>query len=134
MKKKIVWIILLVIVVGAGIGVAVVWNKPHRNAANEDAIPVTAVNLFKEYSSNETTANGKYLNKNLEVTGQVAALDTNQDGAVAIILQTDDIMSGIMCTMHDKGLAVKTGETVTVKGFCSGFVSDVKLTDCVLKK
>jgi outer membrane usher protein FimD/PapC len=134
MKKKTVWIILLVIIVGAGIGIAVVWNKPHRNAANEDAIPVTAVNLFKEYSSNETTANSKYLNKNLEVTGQVASLDTNQDGAVAVILQTDDIMSGIMCTMHDKGVPVKTGETVTVKGFCSGFVSDVKLTDCVLKK
>jgi len=134
MKKRTVLIIIAGLLVCAGIAGAVIWNKPHRSAASEDAMPVTAIGLFKEYAANETTANTKYLNKNLEVTGQVAALDTNQDGAVAVILQTDDIMSGIMCTMHDRDVAVKTGETVTIKGFCSGYVSDVKLTDCVLKK
>jgi len=134
MKKKTVLIILVGIVVCIGIAIAIVWNKPHRNAASETAMPVTAVGLFKEYAANEATANARYLNKNLEVTGQVASLDTNQDGAVAVILQTDDIMSGIMCTMHDKEVTVKAGETVTIKGFCSGYVSDVKLTDCVVKK
>jgi len=134
MKKRTVLIIIAGLLVGACVAGVVMWNKPHRNAASEDAMPVTAVGLFKEYTANETTANAKYLNKNLEVTGQVASLDTNQDGAVAVILQTDDIMSGIMCTMHDRNVAVKAGETVTIKGFCSGYVSDVKLTDCVLKK
>lgn len=134
MKKKNILIIILLILAAIGIAIAVMWNKPHRNAASGDAMQVNAVALFKEFSTNEAAANAKYLNQNLEVTGQIASLDTNQDGAVALILQTDDLMSGVMCTMKDKDPAVKTGDNVTVRGFCSGFVSDVKLTDCVLKK
>jgi flagellar basal body-associated protein FliL len=133
MKKKNILFLLLGLIIVAGIAAYMMWNKPHPKAEDKKGIPVTAVSLFKEYSTNETAANQQYLNKVLEVTGAVSTIDTNQDGAVAVILQTDDIMNGIMCTMRDKNQPLSKGSSVTIKGFCSGFVGDVKLTDCVIK-
>lgn len=133
MKKKNILFLLLGVIVVAGIAAYMMWNKPHPKAEDKKGIPITAVSLFKEYTTNETAANNQYLNKVLEVSGAVSAIDTNQDGAVAVILQTDDIMNGIMCTMRDKNQAIAKGSNVTIKGFCSGFVGDVKLTDCVIK-
>jgi hypothetical protein len=134
MNKKRILLIVLALVVAGGIIAAWQWNKPHRKAEDEKGIAITAVSLFNEYAANEAAANTKYLNKTLDVTGAIAQLDTNQDGQVALILKTDDLIGGVMCTMRDKNVAVTTGATVKVKGFCSGFLSDVKLTDCILDK
>lgn len=134
MKRKNILLVLLgIVVVGLIVGIRM-WNKPHPKAEDAQGIPVTAVALFKEYQTDEKAANAKYLNKALEVNGVVASIDTNQEGGIAVILQSDDIMSGVMCTMRDKNQNVVKGSTVTLKGFCSGFVSDVKLTDCVVKQ
>ncbi|PZF70795.1 OB-fold protein [Taibaiella soli] len=133
MKKKNILLVLLGIVVIVIIVGVRMWNKPHPKAEDAKGIPVTAVALFKDYSTDENAANTKYLNKVLEVNGTVASIDTNQEGGIAVILASDDIMSGVMCTMRDKNQTVAKGNTVTLKGFCSGFVSDVKLTDCVVK-
>jgi len=133
MKKKNILLVLLGIVVIVIIVGVSMWFKPHPKAEDTKGIPVTAVGLFKEYQTDEKAADAKYLNKVLEVNGTVATIDTNQEGGIAVILQSDDIMNGVMCTMRDRNQSVAKGSTVTLKGFCSGYVSDVKLTDCVIK-
>lgn len=133
MNKRVILLVLLAgIVAGVGIGLYM-WNKPHRKAENEKGIPVTAEALFREFSANESAANTKYLNKLLEVTGTVSGEETNQDGQLALVLESGDPMFGVMCTMREKNIKVAAGSTVTIKGFCSGYVSDVKITDCILK-
>ncbi len=134
MNKKRILLILLAIAIVGGIVAAWQWNKPHRKAEDEKGIAITAVDLFKEYAANEAAANAKYLNKTLDVTGEISSLDTNQDGQVALIIKTDDPISAVMCTMRDKNVVVTAGTTVKVKGFCSGYFTDVKLTDCILDK
>jgi len=129
--KKILLILLVIVLAGAGIGIYQ-WNKPHKTVDSEKGIPVQAKLLFSEFSSNEQAANKKYLNKALEVTGEVATVDQNQDKQKYIVLKTDDAFNGVMCTMRDSNQVPAVGQTVTVKGFCSGFTSDVKLTDCML--
>ncbi|XZF12519.1 OB-fold protein [Chitinophagaceae bacterium MMS25-I14] len=132
MKKKIILILLLIVIV-AGAIIAKMWYKPHPKAENQDAISVTAASVFKEYSADEQGCNTRYLNKVLAVTGTVASVDTNQDGAIVVVLQSDDPLNGVVCTMRDKNASVAKGSQVTIKGFCSGFVGDVKLTDCITK-
>lgn len=130
MKKVLIAVLLL-----AAIGGSVfyfVMNKPHKDVNDEKAISIAAPQLFSEYIANEQMANNKFLNKAIEVNGTVATIDENQDKQKFIVLQTDDALNGVMCSMRSNDFSVKPGETITVKGFCSGFVGDVKLTDCVL--
>lgn len=132
MKK--IFIGLLILVAIGGATYYYVMHKPHKSVADETAISISAQELFTAFSSNEQSANSKYLNKALEVSGVVLSIDENQDKQPYIMLQTDDMMYGIMCTLHDKKTTVHKGDTIKVKGFCSGLVGDVKLTDCIISQ
>lgn len=130
MKKFV--IVLLVLAAIAGAVYYFVINKPHRDVNDETAISMAAPQLFAEFTANEAVANKKYLNKAILVSGIVSTVEENQDKQKYIILQTDDALNGIMCTMRSNDFSTKAGDQVSIKGFCSGFVGDVKLTDCVL--
>ncbi|MBL7712540.1 MAG: hypothetical protein JNL13_08760 [Chitinophagaceae bacterium] len=130
MKKFIAIIIVLAAIAGAVYYFVI--NKPHRDVNDEAAIEIAAPQLFAEFTANEAEANKKYLNKAILVSGIVSAVEENQDKQKYMILQTDDALNGVMCTMRSNDFSTKTGDQVSVKGFCSGFVGDVKLTDCVL--
>ncbi len=105
------------------------WNKPHQNIAVTTGINIDAANLFKEFSETEKTATAKYNGKVLEIRGIVSGISTNQEGKTIVQLQTDDPMFGINCTM-EKNSKFKEGETVTLKGICSGFTTDVIIIRC----
>lgn len=125
-------IALLVLAAVAGSVYYFVINKPHKDVNDETAISMAAPQLFAEFTANEQEANKKYLNKAILVSGMISTVEENQDKQKYIILQTDDALNGIMCTMRTNDFSAKAGDQVSVKGFCSGFVGDVKLTDCVL--
>ena len=69
----------------------------------------------------------------IEVTGAVAGINTNQEGKTIVQLQSNDALFGVNCTM-EKETGIKQGETVTIKGVCSGFTTDVILIRCYLIK
>ena len=134
MLKKLLIIVLILVLAGGAIG-AYMWFKPHPKVENAKGIIVTAPALAKEYSTDEKTADGKYLNKAIEVSGTVGEVDKNQDGGIMAILQTEDPTTGIQCTMREKNISVDKGQAITIKGFCSGNgITGVSLTDCVIKK
>lgn len=115
----------------AGIIAASLWYQPHPTAEGEKGTRISAAALQQAYSSNETAANARYLDKVLEVTGTVAATEKNQDGKTVIYL--DDALTGVGCTLRDAGVGVKDGQPVVVKGFCSGSNGmGVALRECVL--
>ncbi len=132
MKKKIFWTILLLIITGAFLGWRM-WNKPHAKVEDKDAISVTATALSKRYMVNEVDANRKYLNKVLEIEGQVASMEKNQDGKSVIMLMGEGDGYGVQCTMRDVSPLPDSGATVHIKGFCSGSTMfGVLLTDCIV--
>jgi hypothetical protein len=134
MVKKILIAILVLGIIGAAVGYYE-WNKPHQKVEDSVGIALTAAQLSKEYAADEKAANAKYLNKAIEVSGMVSEVDKNQDGGLMVILDTGDPMTGVQCTMRDKGVTVNKGQTVTLKGFCSGSgITGVTLTDCVINK
>ncbi len=95
---------------------------------------MTAQALSKAYNINEKMADSLYLNKAIEVSGTVSEIEKNQDGGTMIVLQTDDPMAGVQCTMREKDVTVAQGAQVVIKGFCSGNgITGVSLTDCVMK-
>ena len=113
------------------------YNKPKPDITELKAAPVTAVNLFQDYSANESKANRLYLNKAVQVTGKVLDVKQGQDKHLQIILDAGDPMFGVACTMDktakdSKRTAVRPGDQVTVKGICSGFLNDVVLVSSIL--
>lgn len=134
MIKRLLLIALILILAGISIGVYE-WNKPAKKAEDIKGIQITAIALSKDYAANEKNADGKYLNKDIEVSGTVGEVDSNQDGGVMIVLQTDDPGTGIQCSLRDKEVIISKGQNITIKGFCSGNgITGVSLTGCVVKK
>jgi hypothetical protein len=134
MLKKILIGIFLLALIGVCTGVYL-WNKPHQKVEDVKGVTLTASVLSKEYGADEKKADAAYLNKAIEVSGTISEVDKNQDGGVMVVLQTEDPMTGVQCAMREKDVAVTKGQTITIKGFCSGNgITGVSLTDCVIKK
>ena len=133
MIKKLLIIVLLCAIVGAAIG-AYIWNKPRKKVESEKGIPVTAVQLCKSFSDDKTKASALYLDKALEVTGEVSDININQDGGKMVLLKTGDPILAVQCTFRDNNVTVEKGKTIKVKGYYSDFsdITGVLLTDCVL--
>ena len=111
------------------------YNKPARNVAAETGIPVTATELYYKFTSNELQANQAYLNKVLQVSGQVLEVKSMPNAAKVVVLNTGDPMFGVVCTLNTIEPAtgnVRPGEKITIKGVCTGYLSDVVLSNSCL--
>ena len=131
MKHKNTLLVLFAIVITGGVVAWTYVNRPIAKVEQARALAITAESLNNAYSDNEETANKKYINKALEVSGLVAEVSKNQDGKTVLLLQSDDPMSGVQCTMRDD-VNIDTGKKITVKGFCTGYTMVVLLSDCIL--
>jgi hypothetical protein len=127
-------IIALVLIIGGSAVAYFMWNKPRRNVENEKGIEVTASQLVKEYQQNEAEANKKYLDKAIQVSGNIGEVKSNQDGKVTVTLTSDDPFTGVFCTLKERASNITTGSPVIIKGICSGMLSDVRLSEAVVVK
>jgi hypothetical protein len=146
--KKLFKIPLLLFVIGlmAGAGMFLyVFHKPQRNLVSEKTIAsFKADSLMVTFETDETSANIKYLDKAIEVTGTIDEITPNQN-TITINLKVEDVdFGGIKCTL-DPGNALKAnelkpGQTITLKGKCTGYINDtdlgikeVSLSSCFLE-
>lgn len=126
MTRKKILLTAIAIIIAAVFGVAYYeYNKPVEDVAALTGQHVNATDLFKDYSLNEQAANKAYLNKALEVSGKVLEVKQNLNAPSQIILDAGDPMFGIACTMDKSLKKVKPGDTVTIKGICTGYLNDV---------
>jgi hypothetical protein len=107
-----------------------VFLKPGRNIVNEQAIAVKAGDIYDAYLTDEKSANHLYLDKALTVSGKISEVKTNQQGQQVIVLETSDPIFGVVCTMS-KPVEAAAGKEVRIKGFCTGYTTDVVLRDCI---
>ena len=126
---------VVILIICAAIGWHL-YNKPHKGVADIEAdVHITATELYNDFQRDENLANKKYLNKVIEVTGNVSDVQ-NVNGSTIILLSSGGDMGGISCQLtNDKNnkTDIKKSTTIRVKGKCSGFLMDVNLVDCVLK-
>jgi len=123
---------VLILLITAGIAGYTLYNKPHRNVKAATAISLHAQNLVDDYEQNENIANKQFLDKVLEVTGQVNDIAKNQKGETIIELRGTE-MGSVRCTLEDKNLPkLKSGELATLKGICTGYLTDVVMVRCVV--
>lgn len=133
MKKRIILFIFIIIVALSGIYFFLfnTVSQTQRNLQNEKGITISAKTIVKEFQINEAAANAKYLNKAVEVNGEIAEVKTDQTGNFTITLKSDDAFANVFCTLKAGSMQPKAGTTITVKGICTGFLSDVVLNEAV---
>ncbi|WP_298298519.1 hypothetical protein [Hydrotalea sp.] len=129
MKKILKYFLILVVIIAiAATGFVVyVYNKPHRNVAKENAVTLTAEQLYQAFKDNEQQANQLYLDKAIELIGQITQITTNQQGQTVIDFNTADSMVTINCTFKNKPDRIKVGDSVHFKGICTGYIPDMNV-------
>lgn len=132
-RSKILFIITILLM--SGISYALyVWNKPHRDVKDEKGILVSASAIFDSFTVNETRANELYLNKAILVSGDISEVKKNQDGQAVVYLKTNDPLFGVNCTFKEDPGPLKKGMTITFKGICTGYLSDVIINQGIIIK
>ncbi|HSZ84501.1 MAG TPA: hypothetical protein VK787_00635 [Puia sp.] len=134
MKRVLVTLPLLILLCIA-IWAVYEYKKPHTGAGSKTTdVQTDAVSLYNDFTKNEAAANTRYLDKIIEVTGTVDAVQ-NSNGALVVMLNANQMMGEINCKMFDSAdSSFKKGDKIIIKGKCAGFLSDVNLVDCVLIK
>lgn len=137
MKRKIVLIILAIGVIAATGGWYYVFEYSkthHRDVESENAINITASQLVKDYETDEAKANSRYLNKAIQIKGVVIKSGRDQAGNYTVSLKSDDPFSNVFCTLKKNENLSAEGATITLKGICSGYLTNVVLSDGVIVK
>jgi tRNA_anti-like len=136
MRKKYLFGIVILVLILAGLGIYKVY-KPHRNVSGEEAVAsLPAQDLYLDFQHDENVANKKWVGKVIEVSGIISSVNESA-GYVSINLKAT-AEGGINCSVLKKDLdqneTLKNGDSLTIKGKCTGFLMDVNLVDCVIKK
>ena len=95
---------------------------------------ITASALEKAFEDDETAASTMYINKIIEVTGQIAAVKSAENNVLSISLVTGNAHSSVICTfpaIKDPS-KYRSGDEITLRGECSGFLMDVLLNNCAV--
>lgn len=135
-KKKIIIGILLLGVIGAFVGYKI-YNKPHIDVSEVVAdITISSNKILEEFTADEAKANSKYLEKIVAVSGEIAEIKIEKEKGI-ITLKTNDDFSSILCHLSidatKKMNSLKVGQTITLKGICTGFLMDVILVKAEFK-
>jgi hypothetical protein len=129
-KFKKSFFLLFVIAIIAMVSGYMMWNKPHKNVKDSNAIKITAIDLYKIFITDSIKARSKYLNAIVLVSGEVEKVFRNQQNQQVILLKTNTRGSSVNCTLEENINNIKTGDSILVKGICSGYISgddDMKL-------
>ncbi len=121
-KKTILFTLLAIIAIGAAI-VYYIWNKPHKDVKHASAEKVTASTLYQTFSTDSVKAKSMYTDKVLEVSGEVTKVTTNQQNQQVILIRTAVTDASVNCTMEENAISVKPGDTICIKGICSGYIA-----------
>lgn len=137
-SKYVIIIVLFIIFLGIGIGLKMFF-KPHDDISKLDAIyTVEATDLISEFSDDENSATTKYSEKPIEISGKLVSKNKLENGTDLLILE--DEMEGISCQLDSSWAsanqtiiqALETGNPITVKGICKGYLMEIKISPAIV--
>ncbi len=125
---KVIWLLIGPIIAYGSykLGEKYIMGETHK--ATEDVkadYTVTAVDLLKEFATNDSATNRKYLDKTMVINGNASAVNILADSTSTIKFE-DSTGSYVIFSLEKDQLnriqQIKTGTPVSVKGVCSGSI------------
>lgn len=141
-KKIILLSTLAAILAVAAIGYYF-YNKGPLDVKGANGKKVSATELYKTFGTDSLSAKKQFLEKILEVSGTVTQVSQNQQNQAIVLLKTGVDGASVNCTLEGPVDGVKEGDTIYIKGICSGMgegdadmgiAGDVYLIRCYLVK
>jgi uncharacterized protein YpmB len=139
MKKNLQYILvfLVLVIAIAGYYGYSEYNRPHKDTKGltvQEKMAATA--LIAAYENDENTANTKYLNKVIQVTGAIISAEADKDGVITVYLGDGASMASVSCALEkNKNYTVETfkkGNNVVITGLCNGYLTDVIMNRCIV--
>lgn len=132
-KRKIIIVVIILGLIGVFVAYKM-YNKPHVNVFEKSAdVIITADKILEDFSSDENTANTKYLEKIIEIKGAISSIKIENEKGI-ISLQTNDDFGSVLCHFSiestKKIKEIQKGQDIVVKGICTGYLMDVILVKC----
>ncbi len=124
---------MLLVFVGGGVafGVREYTRGNDDLASATPQVTITAIELMSAYSNDETSANAKYLNKVVRVSGTIKDIKQDSLGSYSIDLESGSELGVVSCLLdkrhNDDAKGVQPGSNVSVTGLCTGALMDVVL-------
>jgi hypothetical protein len=133
-----------IVLIAAGIYAYKEYNRKNKDLTSASAdFKMSSDDLISSFEKNEEVANKKYLDKVIQLDGNVKEVIKDDKGYYTIVFGNHG-MSSVRCSMdtaHQQLVAsVMAGKPISVKGICTGFNSDellgsdVILNRCVISK
>lgn len=136
--KKILIIILAFIVVGAGIYWYIATEKFSDTSKRRASYRVNAIEFIKEFQNNDNAANKKYTDKIIIVTGIVSEIEMADTTINIKFIDTASNSYAIFAFQEqhlEDAKTIKRGDTVSIKGSCSGGIySEILGTEAITFK
>lgn len=106
-----------------------VYNKPHKDFSSAEAdFELTPQEIYDAYLTDYEKAINTYNGKMIALKGSPDAVEDVNGLVIAVFLlgEGDFGPQGVRCTFLEDipYHLLKTGEPITIKGFCSGFTGD----------
>jgi predicted nucleic acid-binding Zn ribbon protein len=115
-------------------------SQPSKTAPATPDVIVTAAVIAEDYSENEVSADAKYKDKLIEISGKIYAISNGIADNEMIVSLSDgkydmgDPACNMKASEHDKVLNFKKGQQVTLIGTGnSATLGSPQLKDCVVK-
>lgn len=137
MKKT--WLLFtLLLVAVAGYYAWQACNKPVATLHDVNPeLEISAENLFAAFTENEEEANQKYLGKVIRINGKLLEVNINVNEYSTVYLDANEVMGSVSCQLEKgeeaKAEKLNNGQSVAIKGRCTGFAMDVVLTQCIIE-
>jgi hypothetical protein len=135
-KRFILALIVLAVLVAFFVW-SYVFKKADTSVSSQKATVELASNdLVKAFESNESSANAKYNDKVILVSGTIADVKVTSDEISVYLKETTDA-SGVMCSFNKVAASkntFKSGQKIKIKGLCTGYLMDVVLTKCAVQE
>ena len=122
--------LLITILIFAGIGAAIYWYIASEKFADtkdrEAAYTVNGIEFIREFRNDDSVSNKKYREKIITVNGRVSELESPDSATVNIkFIDTttgDYTIFAFQEQYLSEAKSVKVGDSVSVKGSCSGSI------------
>jgi pectate lyase len=142
-KKKIILLAVIVLVLVAVMVGYYFYTKGPIDVKGASGKKISAIELYKTFSTDSLSAKKQFLEKILEVSGTVVQVSQNQQNQAIVLLKTTTEGASVNCTLEGATNAVKEGDNISIKGICSGMgegdvdmgiTGDVYLIRCYMVK
>jgi len=127
MKKKVI-LIFLILILALIVAYQYIY-KAHRDITTEEgSYTITATEIFSEFNTNEKGANTKYLDKTIEVTGDLSNID---------VATKSIVIDGKLFATFKDGVpeTLKPNSKIKIKGRFLGYdalLEELKMDQCIV--